>query len=124
EPPELQGTMSPFLSLSQSVAGQAPERRPQELEVSRLLRPSDLPLQPDTRQSRETASSCRYHGDLSTKKLSHFLPLGETESELPTGFSFSCSPEKRTKCKPIGIAQGMPQHPNGSTSAVQSPECC
>ncbi|NXL65899.1 AMER1 protein, partial [Chordeiles acutipennis] len=125
EPSEQPGTVSPFLSLSQSVTGETPDRRPQELELNRhLLRPSNLPLQADGRWSREAAGSYRYHREVTAKKLSRFLPLGETEPELPLSFSFTCSPEKRAKCKPVGIAQGMPQHPNGSTDTVQSPECC
>ncbi|NXW44209.1 AMER1 protein, partial [Nyctiprogne leucopyga] len=125
EPSEQPGTVSPFLSLSQSVTGETPDRRPQEPELNRhLLRPSNLPLQTDARWSREAAGSYRYHGEVATKKLSRLLPLGETEPQLPPGFSFTCSPEKRAKCKPVGIAQGVPQHPNGSADAVQSPECC
>ncbi|KFV49867.1 hypothetical protein N328_06619, partial [Gavia stellata] len=119
------GTVSPFLSLSQSVAGEAPDRRPQELELNKHpLRPSDLPLQTDARRSREAVGSYRYHGEVAAKKLACLLPLGETELELPPSFGFSCSPEKRAKCKPVGIAQGMPQHPNGRTDTVQSPERC
>ncbi|NXE79343.1 AMER1 protein, partial [Cochlearius cochlearius] len=125
EPSEQPGTVSPFLSLSRSVAGEAPDRRPQELELSRHpLRPSNLPLQTEARRSREAAGSYWYHGEVAAKKLSRLLPLGETEPELPPSFSFACSPEKRTKCKPVGIAQGVPQHPNGGADAVKSPECC
>ncbi|XP_071613828.1 APC membrane recruitment protein 1 isoform X1 [Heliangelus exortis] len=125
EPLEPVGTLSPFLSLSQSVAGEIPERRPHELELSRHpLRPSNLPLQPDCRRAREAAGSYRYHGDITAKNLPHSLPLGETEPQLPPSFSFSCSPEKHTKCKPVGIAQGMPQHPNGTTDTGRSPERC
>ncbi|KFP58791.1 hypothetical protein N323_02546, partial [Cathartes aura] len=125
EPSEQPGTMSPFLSLSRSIAGDTPDRRPQEPELNRHpLRPSNLPLQTDARWSREAAGSYRYHGEVTAKKLARLLPLGETEPELPPSFSFACSPEKRAKCKPVGIAQGMPQHPDGGTDAVKSPECC
>ncbi|NXC67394.1 AMER1 protein, partial [Anhinga anhinga] len=125
EPSEQPGTVSPFLSLSRSVAGETPDRRPQEPELNRHpLRPSNLPLQTDARRSREAAGSYRYHGEVTAKKLARLLPLGETEPELPPGFGFACSPEKRAKCKPVGIAQGMPQHPNDSTDTVKSPECC
>uniref|UniRef100_A0A8B9NEE1 APC membrane recruitment protein 1 n=1 Tax=Accipiter nisus TaxID=211598 RepID=A0A8B9NEE1_9AVES len=126
EPSEQPGTVSPFLSLSRSVAGEAPDRRPQEPELNRHpLRPSDLPLQTDARRSREAAGSYRSHGEAAAKKLARLLPLGETEPELPpSSFSFACSPEKRAKCKPVGIAQGVPQHPDGSTDTVKSPERC
>ncbi|NXS41926.1 AMER1 protein, partial [Balaeniceps rex] len=125
EPSEQPGTVPPFLSLSRNIAGETPDRRPQEPELNRHpLRPSNLPLQTDARRSREVAGSYRYHGEVAAKKLARLLPLGETEPELPPSFSFACSPEKRAKCKPIGIAQGMPQHPNGSADTVKSPERC
>ncbi|NWS58502.1 AMER1 protein, partial [Chunga burmeisteri] len=125
EPSEQPGTVSPFLSLSRSVAGETPDRQPEEPELNRHpLRPSNLPLQTDMRWSREAAGSYRYRGEVAAKKLARLLPLGETEPELPPSFSFACSPEKRTKCKPIGIAQGMPQHPNGGTDTIKSPERC
>ncbi|KAM6057229.1 APC membrane recruitment protein 1 [Theristicus caerulescens] len=125
EPSEQPGTASPFLSLSRSVAGDAPDRRPQEPELNRHpLRPSNLPLQSDARRPWEVAGSYWYHGEVAAKKLARLLPLGETEPELPPSFSFACSPEKRAKCKPIGIAQGVPQHPNGSADTIKSPECC
>ncbi|XP_055583557.1 APC membrane recruitment protein 1 [Falco cherrug] len=125
EPSEQSGTVSPFLPLSQSITGETMDRWPQEPELNRLpLRPSNLPLQTDTRWSQEVAGSYRYRGEVTTKKLACLLPLGETEPELPPGFSFSCSPEKRVKCKPVGIAQGMPQHPSSATDAVSSPEHC
>ncbi|NXQ91938.1 AMER1 protein, partial [Nyctibius grandis] len=125
EPPEQPGTLSPFLPLSQSVAGETPDRRPQEPELSRHpLRPSNLPLQPDARRSREAAGSYRYHGEVTAKKLARLLPLGGTEPQLPPSFTFACSPEKHAKCKPVGIAQGVPQHPSGSADAGTSPEGC
>ena len=126
EPSEQPGTVvSPFLPLARSVAGETPERRPQEPEPSRrLLRPSNLPLQSDARWCREAAGSYRYHGEVAAKKPSRLLPLGETEPQLPAGFGFARSPEKRAKCKPVGIAQGVPQHPGGSADAARSPECC
>uniref|UniRef100_A0A8B9FN53 APC membrane recruitment protein 1 n=1 Tax=Amazona collaria TaxID=241587 RepID=A0A8B9FN53_9PSIT len=117
EPPEQPGSVAPFLPPSRSISGETPEP-----ELSRHpLRPHDLPLQPDARWSQEAAGSCRYHGEAATKTLPHLLPSGGTEPELPPGFGFSCSPDKRSKCKPVGIAQGVPQHPSGST---QSPERC
>ncbi|NXJ78655.1 AMER1 protein, partial [Trogon melanurus] len=122
EPP---GAASPFLSLSQSVAEGAPDTQPQELERSRHpLRPSSLPLQSDARRLREAPGSSRYHGEAAAKKPPRLLPLGETEPELPPGFSFPCSPENRPKCKPVGIAQGMPQHLNGGADTRKSPERC
>ncbi|KAF1474187.1 APC membrane recruitment protein 1, partial [Pygoscelis antarcticus] len=125
EPSEQPGTVAPFLSLSRSIAGETPDRRPQEPELNRHpLRPSNLPLQTDARRSREVAGSYRYHGEVTAKKLARLLPLGETEPELPPSFSFACSPEKRAKCKPVGIAQGVPQHPSDSTDSVKSPERC
>ncbi|NXK08959.1 AMER1 protein, partial [Herpetotheres cachinnans] len=125
EPLEQPGTVSPFLPLSRSITGETPDRRPQEPEPNRHpLRPSNLPLQTDARRSREVAGSYRYRGEVTAKKLARLLPLGETEPELPPSFGFASSPEKRVKCKPVGIAQGMPQHPNGSTDTVTSPERC
>ncbi|NWV00875.1 AMER1 protein, partial [Upupa epops] len=127
EPSEALGTLSPpFLSHSCSIVGETLDRRPQEPELSRHpLRPSNLPLQTEARWSREAAAgSYRYHGEVATKKLPRLLPLGGTDPHLPPGFAFSCSPEKRAKSKPIGIAQGVPQHPSGSNDSTKSPERC
>ncbi|NXD85730.1 AMER1 protein, partial [Halcyon senegalensis] len=123
EPP---GTASPpFLPLSRSVTGETPDRRPPEPELDwHPLRPSNLPLQSEARRSREAVSPYRYHGEAAAKKLSRLLPLGETEPELAPSFTFACSPEKRAKAKPIGIAQGVPQHPSASTDTLKSPEPC
>ncbi|NXX10420.1 AMER1 protein, partial [Podargus strigoides] len=118
EPSEQPGPLSPFLSLSRSVAAGTPALN------HRPLRPADLPLQSDARRPWEAAGSYRYHGDVTTKNLSRLLPLGETEPELPPSFSFPSSPEKHTKCKPVGIAQGVPQHPAGGTDTGKSPERC
>ncbi|NXM44566.1 AMER1 protein, partial [Gymnorhina tibicen] len=121
EPSEPPDTVSPFLPLSRGGTGEAPERRPQEPEPSRLpLRPSNLPLQPEARRAREAAGSYRYHGDV--PKPSRLLPLGE--AELPPSFGFTCSPEHRAKGKPVGIAQGVPQHPGGSGGDTEGPERC
>ncbi|KAF4800184.1 APC membrane recruitment protein 1 [Turdus rufiventris] len=115
EPPEPADSASPFLPLSRGGIGEAAERRPQEAELSRLpLRPSNLPLQPEARR----AGSYRYHGDV--PKLSRLLPLGE--AGLPPSFGFACSPEHRAKGKPVGIAQGVPQHPGDSAGDTESPE--
>ncbi|NWS11397.1 AMER1 protein, partial [Pachyramphus minor] len=117
EPSEEPGTVSRFPPLS----GEAPDRRPQESELPRHpLRPSNLPLQPEARRAREAAGPYKYHGEV--PKLSCLVPLGDTE--LPPSFGFACSPEKRSKGKPVGIAQGVPQHPGGNSSPAQSPECC
>ncbi|NXF11944.1 AMER1 protein, partial [Smithornis capensis] len=117
EPSEQLGTVSPFLPLSQSGTGEALDR----LELSRPpFRPSHLPLQPEARRAREAAGSYRYHGEVPA--LSRLLPLGE--AELPPSFAFARSPEKRSKGKPVGIAQGVPQHPGGSSGAAESPERC
>ncbi|XP_054025639.1 APC membrane recruitment protein 1 [Dryobates pubescens] len=127
EPAEQPGTVSPpFLSLSRSIPGETLDMQPQEAELNRHpLRPSNLPLQGEARRSREAAGSYRYHGEAATTtKLPHLLPSGEMEPELPLSFPFACSPEKRPKCKPVGIAQGVPQHPSGSTDALWSPERC
>ncbi|NXH43020.1 AMER1 protein, partial [Dicaeum eximium] len=121
EPSEPPDTVSPFLPLSRADIGEALERRPQEPELSRHpLRPSNLPLQPEARQAREGAGSYRYHGDV--PKLSRLLPLGE--AELPLSFGFACSAEHRAKGKPVGIAQGVPQHPGNSSGDTKSPERC
>ncbi|XP_054695541.1 APC membrane recruitment protein 1-like [Grus americana] len=116
---------SPFPPLSQGVAGETPARRPPEPEPSRHpLRPSNLPLQPEARRSREAAGSYRYPGEVTAKNLARLLPLGETEPALPPSLSFPRSPEKRAKCRPVGIAQGVPQHPNGSTDTTKGAERC
>ncbi|NWU68598.1 AMER1 protein, partial [Pterocles burchelli] len=121
--PEPLGTVSPFPALSRSIAGDTLDQRPQEPELSRPpLRPSNLPLQSEARRCWDPTGPYRYPGEVTPKKLARVFPLGETEPELPPSFSFACSPEKTAKCKPVGIAQGMPQHPNGSTNTVQSPE--
>ncbi|NXE30298.1 AMER1 protein, partial [Ardeotis kori] len=120
EPSERLDTVSPFLSLSRNVAGETPDRRPQEPELNRHpLRPSNLPL-----PSREAAGPYRYHGEIAASKLPRAVPVGETQPELPPSFTFACSPEKRAKCKPVGIAQGVPQHPNGGADTGKSPERC
>ncbi|NWI96798.1 AMER1 protein, partial [Pitta sordida] len=110
EPPEQLG--SPLLPLSRSVTGEAPDRCPQELP----LRPSNLPLQPEARRAREVPGSYRYQGEVPA--LSRLLPLGQ--AELPPSFGFTSSPEKRSKGKPVGIAQGVPQHPSGSSGTTES----
>ncbi|NWZ03627.1 AMER1 protein, partial [Loxia curvirostra] len=121
EPAEPPDTLSPFLPLSQGGIGEATERRPQEAELSRHpLRPSNLPLQPEARRAQEAAGSFRYHGDV--PKLSRLLPLGEPE--LPPSFGFTCSPEHRARGKPVGIAQGVPQHPENGSRDTESPEHC
>ncbi|NWX15405.1 AMER1 protein, partial [Aegotheles bennettii] len=125
EPPEPPGTVSPFLSLSQNVTGETPDRWPQELELSRHpLRPSNLPLPSEARRAREAAGSYRYHGEATAKKLGRLLPLGEPEPELPPSFPFACTPEKRANGKPVGIAQGVPQHPSTGTDTARSLERC
>ncbi|NXK41213.1 AMER1 protein, partial [Piprites chloris] len=117
EPSEELGTVSPFPPLSR----EAPDRRPQEPELPRHpLRPSNLPLQPEARRAREAAGSYRYHAEV--PKLSHLVPPGD--AELPPSFGFACSLEKRSKGKPVGIAQGVPQHPGGNSSPAGSPERC
>ncbi|CAN8188971.1 unnamed protein product [Coccothraustes coccothraustes] len=121
EPSEPPDTLPPFLPLSRGGIGEAPERRPQEAELSRHpLRPSNLPLQPEARRAREAAGSLRYQGDV--PKLSRLLPLGEPE--LPPSFGFACSPEHRARGKPVGIAQGVPQHPGNGGRDPESPELC
>ncbi|XP_065499465.1 APC membrane recruitment protein 1-like [Caloenas nicobarica] len=125
EPSEQLGTASLLLSPSRSVTAETPAGRPREPEPSRHRpRPCTLPLQSDTRPAREAAGSCRYHGEVTAKKLPRVSARGETELELPPSFGFALSPEKRAKCRPVGIAQGMPQHPSGSSDAGNSPERC
>ncbi|NXS14407.1 AMER1 protein, partial [Neodrepanis coruscans] len=113
EPLEQPGTGAPFLPLSRGVSGEAPDR----LELPRP-RPSNLPLHPEARRAREAAASHRYHGEGTA--LSRLLPLGE--AELPPSFGFCRSPEKRSKGKPVGIAQGVPQHPGGNSGTADSSE--
>nr|XP_013804560.1 PREDICTED: APC membrane recruitment protein 1 [Apteryx mantelli mantelli] len=115
---------SSFLSHSRSNARETLDRRPQETEPSKhLVRPSNLPLQTDTRQSQEVSGSYRYHGEIVAKKLARVLPLGETESDSPQSFSFAQSPEKPAKCKPVGVTQGMPQFHDDNTETLKSPAC-
>ncbi|NXS96163.1 AMER1 protein, partial [Jacana jacana] len=125
EPPEQ--PVSPALSLSHSVAGDAGSGWPQEPEPEpsrRPLRPCHLPLQSEGRRPREAAGPCQPLGEGTGKKLPSLFQLGGAEPELPPGFRFACSPEKGAPCKPVGIAQGIPQHPPGSTRAGGSPEHC
>ncbi|XP_040428396.1 APC membrane recruitment protein 1 isoform X1 [Cygnus olor] len=122
EPSEQPDADSPFLSLSRSSAREALERRPQEPELDRqLVRPSNLPLQADTRQPLEAPGAYRYHGEVAAKKLARVLPLGEPEP--PQSFGFAQSPEKPAKCKPVGVAQGVPQFHDDSTETLKSPSC-
>ncbi|NXN90422.1 AMER1 protein, partial [Bombycilla garrulus] len=121
EPSEPPDAVSPFLPLSRGGVGEAPERRPQEAELSGLpLRPSNLPLQPEARRAREAAGPYHYRWDV--PKLSHLLPLGE--AGLPPSFGFARSPEHRARGKPVGIAQGVPQHPGDGSGDPESPERC
>ncbi|OXB67650.1 hypothetical protein ASZ78_016773 [Callipepla squamata] len=123
EPSERSGTDPPFLPFSRSGARETLERQPQDPEPNRLLvRPSNLPLQPDTRQPQEAAGSYRYHGEAPAKKLARVLPLGEPEQ--PQRISFAQSPEKPAKCKPVGVTQGMPQfHDSDDTETLKSSAC-
>uniref|UniRef100_A0A8B9QY56 APC membrane recruitment protein 1 n=1 Tax=Anas platyrhynchos TaxID=8839 RepID=A0A8B9QY56_ANAPL len=124
EPSEQPHADSPFLSLSRGSAREALERRPQEPEPDRqLVRPSNLPLQADTRQPPEAPGAYRYHhGEVAAKKLARVLPLGEPEPPPPS-FGFAQSPEKPAKCKPVGVAQGVPQFHDDSTETLKNPSC-
>ncbi|NXX98301.1 AMER1 protein, partial [Centropus bengalensis] len=117
EPSEQPGTASPFPSLSCSAAGGTLDRQA-------LPRPSSLPLQSEGRCSRETTGSSRHHGAASAKTGSLVLPPGEAEPRPPPSFGFASSPEKRAKCRPVGIAQGVPQHPSGGSDTGKGLECC
>ncbi|NXD25989.1 AMER1 protein, partial [Spelaeornis formosus] len=116
EPAEPPGSVAPFLPLSRGGIGEAPR----EPEPSRHpLRPSHLPLAPGGRP-REAAAPYRHRGDV--PKLSRLGPLGE--AELPPSCGFGCSPERRARGKPVGIAQGVPQQPGGGSGDTESPERC
>ncbi|XP_069723896.1 APC membrane recruitment protein 1 [Phaenicophaeus curvirostris] len=117
EPLEQPGTMSPLPSLPCSIAGETSDGRPP-------LRPCSLPLQSEGRCSREAGGSSRLHGEGSAKTVSRVFPSGEPEPKLPPSFGFASSPEKRAKCRPIGIAQGVRQHPSVSSDTGKSPERC
>lgn len=123
EPSERSDADPPFFPLSRSCARETLERQPQDPEPNRLLvRPSNLPLQPDTRQPQEASGSYRYHGEAPAKKLARVLPLGEPEP--PQSISFAQSPEKPAKCKPVGVTQGMPQcHDSDDTETLKSSAC-
>ncbi|XP_031410529.1 APC membrane recruitment protein 1 isoform X2 [Meleagris gallopavo] len=123
EPSDRSGADSPFLPLSRSSARETLERQPQDLGPNRLLvRPSNLPLQPDTRQPQEASGSYRYCGEAPAKKLARVLPLGEPEP--PQCISFAQSPEKPAKCKPVGVTQGMPQfRDSDDTETLKSSAC-
>ncbi|XP_074004263.1 APC membrane recruitment protein 1-like [Numenius arquata] len=124
EPPEPPASPGP-LSLSRGVAGDPASGRPREPEPSRRpLRPCHLPLRGEGGRPREAAGPCQPHGEAGGKKPPGLFPLGAAEPELPPGFRFACSPEKGAPCKPVGIAQGIPQHPPGSARAGGSPERC
>ncbi|NWI11804.1 AMER1 protein, partial [Crypturellus soui] len=122
EPSEQPDMDSPFLSHSRNNPRETLDRRPQEMEPSKhVVRPSNLPLQMDTRQSQEVSGPYRYHGEIVAKKLARVLPLGETECDSPQGFSFAQAPEKPAKCKPVGVAQGVPQFHDDTTETLKSP---
>ncbi|NXJ12906.1 AMER1 protein, partial [Odontophorus gujanensis] len=123
EPSERSDMDPPFLPLSRSDARETLERQPHDPEPNRLLvRPSNLPLQPDTRQPQEVSGSYRYHGETPGKKLARVLPLGEPEQ--PQRISFAQSPEKPAKCKPVGVTQGVPQfHDSDDTETLKSSAC-
>lgn len=126
EPSEAPGTASPLLSLCRGVAGESAERRPQEPEPKRRpLRPCDLPLASEARRPRGAAGSSRPPGDVGGKAAAQrSFPAEGSAPQLPPRFRFARSPEKGAKCKPVGIAQGMPQHPDGGARAGHSPERC
>ncbi|XP_054071159.1 APC membrane recruitment protein 1 [Rissa tridactyla] len=125
EPSEQPGAACPVPSLSRSVAGETAGRRPPEPEPGRRpLRPCHLPLQSEARRPREVAGPCRPRGEAAAKKLPPLFPPGGAEPQVPPGFRFACSPEKGAPCKPVGVAQGIPQCPEGSARAGESPERC
>ncbi|NXA32615.1 AMER1 protein, partial [Eudromia elegans] len=122
EPSEQPDVDSPFLSHSRNNPREPLDRKPQETESSKhLVRPSNLPLQMDTEQSQEVSGPYRYHGEIVAKKLARVLPLGETEPDSPQGFSFTQASEKPIKCKPVGVAQGVPQCHEDTTETLKSP---
>ncbi|KYO38327.1 APC membrane recruitment protein 1 [Alligator mississippiensis] len=122
---------SPFVSLARSNALETLDRRPQDMEPNNpmlqsprhMVRPSSLPLQIDTRQSQVVSSSYRYHGENMAKKLALVLPLGEKGTDLPQSFSFTQSPEKPAKCKPVGVTQGIPQLHDDNAETLKLPAC-
>uniref|UniRef100_A0A452IQN9 Uncharacterized protein n=1 Tax=Gopherus agassizii TaxID=38772 RepID=A0A452IQN9_9SAUR len=119
---------SPYVSLGWSNAREAPDRLPQDTGASNLMlqvprhmvRPSNLPLQTDTRQSQEVSGSYRYPRENMAKKLARVLPLGEKGADLPQSFAFTQSPNKRAKCKLVGITQGTLQFHDGTETLKPS----
>nr|XP_025033813.1 APC membrane recruitment protein 1 [Pelodiscus sinensis] len=106
---------SPYVSLAWNKMPQDTGGSNLMLQTPRhLVRPSNLPLQTDTRQAQEMSSSYRYPRENMAKKMARVLPLGEKGADLPQSFAFTQSPDKPEKCKPIGITQGTLQSHSGT----------
>ncbi|XP_077681903.1 APC membrane recruitment protein 1 isoform X3 [Eretmochelys imbricata] len=121
---------SPYMSLGWSNARETPDRMPQDTGASNLMlqtprhvvRPSNLPLQTDTREAQEVSSSYRYPRENMAKKLACVLSLGEKGADLPQSFAFTQSPDKSAKCKLAGITQGTFQFHDG-TETLKPSDC-
>uniref|UniRef100_A0A8C0JFV1 APC membrane recruitment protein 1 n=1 Tax=Chelonoidis abingdonii TaxID=106734 RepID=A0A8C0JFV1_CHEAB len=119
---------SPYVSLGWNNARETPDRLPQDTGASNLMlqmprhmvRPSNLPLQTDTRQAQEVSSSYRNPRENMAKKLARVLPLGEKGADLPQSFAFTQSPKKRAKCKLVDITQGTLQFHDGAETLKPS----
>uniref|UniRef100_A0A674K284 APC membrane recruitment protein 1 n=1 Tax=Terrapene triunguis TaxID=2587831 RepID=A0A674K284_9SAUR len=119
---------SPYVSLGWNNARETPDRMPQDTGASNLMlqtprhmvRPSNLPLQTETRQAQEVSSSYRYPRENMAKKLARVVPLGEKGADLPQSFAFTQSPNKTAKCKLVGITQGTLQFHDGTETLKPS----
>lgn len=98
-----------------------PENRAASNQSPRqMVRPSNLPLLRNGRQSSEISGSYQYYADQIQKKLDLELHWEEQRGDCPR-FCFPQSSDSVTKCKPIGITQAMPQfNPNGTETLKHS----
>ncbi|XP_078496231.1 APC membrane recruitment protein 1 [Lissotriton helveticus] len=99
-----------------------PENRAASNQSPRqMVRPSNLPLLRNGRQSSEVPGSYQYYADQIQKKLDRELHWEEQKEDCPQ-FCFPKSSDNVTKkCKPIGITQAMPHfNPNGTETLKHS----
>ncbi|KAJ1197277.1 hypothetical protein NDU88_001139 [Pleurodeles waltl] len=98
-----------------------PENRAASNQSPRqMVRPSNLPLLRNGRQSPEVSSSYQQYAGQIQKKLDLGLHWEGQKGDAPR-FCFPQSSDNVTKCKPIGITQGTPQfNPNDTETLKHS----
>ncbi|XP_069468642.1 APC membrane recruitment protein 1 [Ambystoma mexicanum] len=90
------------------------ERRPPNRGASnpsprQMVRPSNLPLPSNGRQSPEHSGSYQYYAKHIKNKAAPALPLEEQNRDFTPRFCFTQSSDNPTKSRPIGVTQGVPQ---------------